>query len=69
MINKISPLAPKILKSMKPISGVNIYTYCAQYVYIFTPEIGFIDFKIFGAKGDILLIIRGLSLFIVFLLL
>ena len=30
MINKISPLAPKILKSMKPISGVNIYTYCAN---------------------------------------
>ena len=30
MINKISPLAPKILKSMKPIPGVNIYTYCAN---------------------------------------
>ena len=30
MINKISPLAPKILKSMKLISGVNIYTYCAN---------------------------------------
>ena len=30
MINKISPLAPKILKSMKPIEGVNIYTYCAN---------------------------------------
>ena len=30
MINKISPLAPKILKSMKSISGVNIYTYCAN---------------------------------------
>ena len=29
MINKISPLAPKIIKSMKLIQGINIYTYCA----------------------------------------
>ena len=30
MINKISPLAPKSFKAMKPIPGVNIYTYCAN---------------------------------------
>ena len=30
MINKISPLAPKVFRSMGPMQGVNIYTYCAN---------------------------------------
>ncbi|MDA9591671.1 bifunctional glutamate N-acetyltransferase/amino-acid acetyltransferase ArgJ [Pelagibacteraceae bacterium] len=30
MINNISPLAPKSFKTMRPIPGVNIYTYCAN---------------------------------------
>ena len=30
MINKISPLAPKVFRSMRPMQGVSIYTYCAN---------------------------------------